>query len=166
MSRTAIYPGSFDPITNGHVDVVQRASKLFDRLIIAVAKNGQKSGLFTLDERLALIKATLADTANIEVVKFEGLLVDFADACGALAIVRGLRAISDFEYEFQMALTNRQLNPNVETIFMMPREECIYLSSSIVKEVAGLGGNVTEFVPQCVNLALSSKFAANRQANE
>ncbi len=159
MKRIAIYPGSFDPITNGHIDVVQRARKLFDHLIVAVAENSQKSGLFSLDERVKLIRETLGADANLEVLQLDGLLVEFAHARGAVAIVRGLRAISDFEFEFQMALMNRELKPEVETIFMMPKEECIYLSSSIIKEIARLGGEVASFVPPCVVSALQKKYA-------
>lgn len=157
-TRIAIYPGSFDPITNGHFDVIERARKLFDHLVIAVAENELKSGLFDMEERVALIKETLGQRDGIEVVQLNGLLVDFARKSGACAIVRGLRAISDFEFEFQMALMNRQLEPEVETIFMMPKEECTYLSSRIVKEIARLGGCVEKFVPPVVVAALDAKF--------
>lgn len=159
IERTAIYPGSFDPITNGHFDVIERASKLFDHLIIAVAENDLKTGLFDMEERVALIRETIGPRDGIEVVRLDGLLVDFAHKIGACAIVRGLRAISDFEFEFQMALMNRQLEPEVETIFMMPKEECTYLSSRIVKEIARLGGHVEKFVPPPVVPALQAKFA-------
>ena len=159
MNRLAIYPGSFDPITNGHHDVILRARKLFDRLTIAVAENDQKTGLFSLDERVELIRQTLGSSVDgVDVVRLDGLLVDYAHACGACAIVRGLRAISDFEFEFQMALMNRQIEPEVETIFMMPKEECTYLSSRIVKEIARLGGQVDKFVPPCVVGALRRKL--------
>ncbi len=156
--RTAIYPGSFDPITNGHFDVIERACKLFDHLIIAVAENDLKTGLFQMEERVELIQQTIGPRSGVEVVHLSGLLVDFARKTGACAIVRGLRAISDFEFEFQMALMNRQLEPDVETIFMMPKEECTYLSSRIVKEIARLGGHVDKFVPPVVVEALHRKF--------
>jgi pantetheine-phosphate adenylyltransferase len=157
--RVAIYPGSFDPVTNGHLDVIQRAGTLFDELIVAVAHNDQKhkSTLFSIDERIALLQETCAKT-SIRVVKLSGLLVDFAKQEKVLAIVRGLRAISDFEFEFQMALMNRKMEPTLETIFMMPKEEYTYISSRIVKEIARLGGNVQSFVPDCVVRALAKKF--------
>ena len=158
--RVAIYPGSFDPVTNGHLDVIQRASTLFDELIIAVAFNDQKhkSTLFSIDERIALLQETCAHIPRLRVVRLNGLLVDFAKQEKVVAIVRGLRAISDFEFEFQMALMNRKMEPTVETIFMMPKEEFTYISSRIVKEIARLGGNVQSFVPDCVVRALAKKF--------
>ena len=158
--RRAIYPGSFDPITNGHLDVIQRAARLFDEVVVAVAYNEQKRSLFAVDERVALIRETTADIANIHVSRFDGLLVDFAREQGASAVVRGLRAVSDFEFEFQMALMNRKLEPEIETIFMMPAEKYTYLSSRIVKEIGRLGGNVDVFVPVSVAAALRQKFAA------
>src|SRR6201993_3542563 len=158
--RRAIYPGSFDPVTNGHLDVIQRASRLFDQLIVAVAYNDQKhkSTLFSIDERISLLRKTCVDIPRLRVVRLDGLLVDFAKQERVVAIVRGLRAISDFEFEFQMALMNRKMEPTVETIFMMPREEYTYISSRIVKEIARLGGNVEPFVPKCVAEALAKKF--------
>ncbi|HEY5043738.1 MAG TPA: pantetheine-phosphate adenylyltransferase [Verrucomicrobiae bacterium] len=156
--RTAIYPGSFDPPTNGHLDVVQRAAKLFDRVIVAVAKNEGKNPLFTLKERLALVKQSLNDLPNVEADAFDGLLVDYVVAKNARAIVRGLRAVSDFEFEFQLALMNRKLNENVETIFMMPKDTYTFLSSRIVKEIARLGGDVSPFVPAHVRAALKKKL--------
>jgi pantetheine-phosphate adenylyltransferase len=158
--RLAIYPGSFDPVTNGHLDVIQRASTLFDELIIAVAFNDQKhkSTLFAIDERIMLLQETCAHLPGLRVVQLNGLLVDFAKQEKVVAIVRGLRAISDFEFEFQMALMNRKMEPTVETIFMMPKEEFTYISSRIVKEIARLGGNVQSFVPDCVVRALAKKF--------
>jgi pantetheine-phosphate adenylyltransferase len=158
--RVAIYPGSFDPVTNGHLDVIQRAGTLFDELIVAVAFNDQKhkSTLFSIDERISLLQETCADVPTIRVVRLNGLLVDFAKQEKVLAIVRGLRAISDFEFEFQMALMNRKMEPTVETIFMMPKEEYTYISSRIVKEIARLGGKVESFVPECVVRALAKKF--------
>ena len=145
--RTAIYPGSFDPLTNGHLDVVQRAAKLFDRVIVAVAKNEGKNPLFTLKERLALVKKAIAHLPNVEADSFDGLLVEYVVSRQAQAIVRGLRAVSDFEFEFQLALMNRKLNENIETIFMMPKDTYTFLSSRIVKEIARLGGDVGGFVP-------------------
>ena len=160
MKRTAIYPGSFDPLTNGHLDVVQRAAKLFDRVIVAVAKNEGKHPLFTLDERVALVSASVKKMPNVTVDSFDGLLVDYVVSKNARAIVRGLRAISDFEFEFQLALMNRKLNENVETIFMMPKDTYTFLSSRIVKEIARLGGDVRPFVPTPVQAALRKKLKA------
>ncbi len=157
--RRAIYPGSFDPVTNGHLDVIARAVKLFDEVIVAVAVNSQKQALFTFEERLALLaETTRAHADRLRVVRLEGLLVDYARREGATAIVRGLRAVSDFEFEFQMALMNRKLEGSVETIFLMPREEYTYLSSRIIKEIARLGGEVGSFVPECVSAALRGKY--------
>jgi pantetheine-phosphate adenylyltransferase len=165
--RRAIYPGSFDPVTNGHLDVLNRAAKLFDEVIIAVAINEQKSGLFSTDERVILLEEVAAGP-KIRVASFTGLLVDFAREMGACAVVRGLRAISDFEFEFQMALMNRKLEPDLETIFLTPKEELTYLSSRMVKEIARLGGNVDAFLPASVAHALHSKlfgrFPANSEA--
>jgi len=156
--RTAIYPGSFDPITNGHLDLVQRATKLFDRVIVAVAGNDGKKPLFTLPERMALLRTSLQTFPTVEVDSFDGLLVNYVNKQGGLAIIRGLRAVSDFEFEFQLALMNRKLNERVETIFMMPKDTYTFLSSRIVKEIARLGGDVGCFVPEPVRQALSAKF--------
>ena len=156
--RTAIYPGSFDPITNGHLDLVQRAAKLFDRVIVAVAANEAKKPLFTLPERVALVTASIQSIPKAEADWFDGLLVDYAQKQGGQAIIRGLRAVSDFEFEFQLALMNRKLNERVETIFMMPKDTYTFLSSRIVKEIARLGGDVSSFVPGPVRLALAAKF--------
>ena len=156
--RIAIYPGSFDPLTNGHLDVVQRAAKLFDRVIVAVAKNESKMPLFTLNERRMLVKKAVAHIPNVETDVFEGLLVEYVAAQKARAIVRGLRAVSDFEFEFQLALMNRKLDENIETIFMMPKDTYTFLSSRIVKEIARLGGDVSEFVPTHVQAALRKKL--------
>ena len=156
--RRAIYPGSFDPVTNGHLDVIERARKLFDEVVVAVAHNDEKQPLFSLKERLDLLGDTAARIDNVRIADFKGLLVEFAKAQDAGAVIRGLRAVSDFEIEFQMALMNRNLNPEVETIFLMPKEEYTYLSSRIVKEIARLGGNVSSFVPACVAKALKRKF--------
>jgi pantetheine-phosphate adenylyltransferase len=157
--RRAIYPGSFDPITNGHLDVIRRAAKLFDEVIVAVAFNDQKQTLFRAEERVTLIEAVVAGESNIRVARFEGLLVNFAREQRAVAVVRGLRAVSDFEFEFQMALMNRKLEETIETVFLTPREEYTYLSSRIVKEIARLGGNVDAFVPSSVAKALAEHFA-------
>jgi pantetheine-phosphate adenylyltransferase len=159
--RRAIYPGSFDPITNGHLDVIQRASHLFDDLLVAVAMNDQKhkSSLFSLKERLAILQEVCDEIPNVRIAKLEGLLVDFAREHRASAIVRGLRAVSDFEFEFQMALMNRKMEPTIETIFLMPKEDYTYLSSRIVKEIARLGGDVSAFVPACVVPALARRFS-------
>ena len=156
--RRAIYPGSFDPVTNGHLDVITRAVKLFDEVIVAVAHNEEKRALLGVDERLELLKQTAGNMARVRVTSFRGLLVEFAREQGASAVVRGLRAVSDFEFEFQMALMNRKLEQSIETIFLMPKEEYTYLSSRIVKEIARLGGNVNAFVPETVAGALREKF--------
>lgn len=158
MTRRAIYPGSFDPVTNGHLDVIDRARKLFDEVIVAVAHNDQKQPLFTLEERLALLQGTIGNLDKVEIAPLDGLLVDFAVTRKATAVIRGLRAVSDFEFEFQMALMNRKLEATVETIFLMPKEEYTYLSSRIVKEIARLGGNVEEFLPAQVAAALRAKL--------
>ena len=156
--RSAIYPGSFDPVTNGHIDVIERARKLFDQVVVAVAHNDEKQPLFTLDERLDLLRHTVGKIDSVGIAHFDGLLVDFAMKQGAIAVVRGLRAVSDFEFEFQMALMNRKLQGAVETIFLMPKEEYTYLSSRIIKEIARLGGDVSGFVPEIVAKALSKKL--------
>ena len=158
--RRVIYPGSFDPITNGHLDVISRAATLFDEVIVAVAFNDQKQGLFTAEEREALIREVSGTLPNVRVARFDGLLMDFARKEGATAVVRGLRAVSDFEFEFQMALMNRKLEPQIETLFLMPAEKYTYLSSRIVKEIARLGGDVSSFVPVSVAKALRDRFAA------
>ena len=158
VMRTAIYPGSFDPLTNGHLDLVHRAAKLFDRVIVAVARNEGKKALFTLKERLALVRAAVATIPKVQADSFDGLLVNYVEKQKGQAIIRGLRAVSDFEFEFQLALMNRKLNERVETIFMMPKASYTFLSSRIVKEIAALGGNVDCFVPDHVRLALARKL--------
>jgi pantetheine-phosphate adenylyltransferase len=158
LVRRAIYAGSFDPVTNGHLDVLARAAKVFDEIIFAVTHNVEKKGLFSHTERAELLREASAHVTNVRVVTFEGLLVDFARAQGAVALIRGLRAISDFEFEFQMALMNRRLAPELETFFLMPREDYSYVSSRIVKEVAMLGGDVSALVPACVGKALAQKL--------
>jgi len=163
--RLAIYPGSFDPITNGHVDVIARAAMLFDKIIVAVASNEAKQALFSMEERIEMLKEVTGQFENVQVTGFEGLLMEFARRNGAAAVVRGLRAISDFEFEFQMALMNRKLEPSIETVFLTPREEYTYLSSRIVKEIARLGGPVDAFVPKPVVEALLKKMRiAGRRA--
>ena len=156
--RTAIYPGSFDPFTNGHLDLVHRAAKLFDHVIVAVAKSEGKGPLFSLDERLALIRQSIQGESNVTADAFDGLLVNYVDQQEGQAVIRGLRAVSDFEFEFQMALMNRKLNERVETIFMMPKDTYTFLSSRIVKEIARLGGDVSAFVPSHVGVALREKL--------
>ncbi len=158
MTDSAIYPGTFDPITNGHIDVVQRTLKIFDDVIIAVAPSYKKEPLFTTEERVGLIKESVKDIGSVEVEVFDILLIDYAKSRGAIALVRGLRAVSDFEYELQMALMNRRLDANIETVFMMPSEENTFLSSTMVKEVASLGGSVRGLVPEPVEKALIKKF--------
>jgi len=146
--RICIYPGSFDPITNGHLDIIERASKLFDKLIVAVTVNPNKNPAFSLEEREELIRECVKDYYNVEVDSFEGLLIDYVNAKGACAVVKGLRVVNDFEYEFQMALLNKTLSPNVETIFLMTNSEYSYISSSMIKEIAKLGADIKDFVPK------------------
>jgi len=156
--RTVIYPGSFDPLTNGHLDLVERASRLFDRVIVAVASNESKSPLFSVEQRRDLVERAVRHLENVSADAFDGLLVDYVQRTGGQAVLRGLRAISDFEFEFQLALMNRKLNPAAETIFMTPTESCTFLSSRIVKEIARLGGDIRAFVPAHVAEALRDKF--------
>jgi pantetheine-phosphate adenylyltransferase len=154
----ALYPGSFDPITNGHLDVIERAARLFDHVLVAVADNNSKNALFSTEERVSLIRQSVTSLPNVQVTSFKGLLVDFAAASGARVVVRGLRAVTDFEYEFQMALMNKTLRPDLETIFLASREVFTYVSSRVIKEVARLGGDVTRMVPAPVAAALAAKF--------
>jgi len=156
--KIAIYPGTFDPVTNGHVDVAQRAASLFDKVIICVATNSTKAPIFDSTERVRLVKEAVKKIENIEVEEFNGLLVEYAKSKKADAIVRGLRAVSDFEYEFQMALTNRKLCAEIDTVFLMPDEKFTYLNSSIVREIAKFGGDVSEFVPPHVRKELLKKI--------
>jgi pantetheine-phosphate adenylyltransferase len=158
--KIAIYPGSFDPITNGHLDILERAMKLFDKVIITIARNSVKSPLFSEKERLAMIKEAVKDLEGVEVDSFEGLLVEYARKKEATAVVRGLRAISDFEYELQMALMNRRLDEQLVTVFLMPNERYTYLNSSIVREIARHQGDVKDFVPQHVYRKLMEKMAS------
>jgi pantetheine-phosphate adenylyltransferase len=159
MTRIAIYPGSFDPPTRGHEDLIRRSLQLSDRLLVAVAVNVAKQPLFSVEERLALLRTAVGDDPRIEFVAFEGLLADFARKKGASVVVRGLRAVSDFEYEFQMALMNRQLHPALETVFLVPALDLTYLSSSLVREVARFGGDVSALVHPAVVEALRARFA-------
>ena len=161
MKRKAIYPGSFDPITNGHLDVIERAAKLFDVVIVAIADNNAKHPLLDVQSRKTLVEEATRHVANLEVDTFDGLLVDYVAKQRGQAIVRGLRAVSDFEFEFQMALMNRQLDNSIETIFMMPKDRFAFLSSSIVKEIASLGGSIDGLVPDPVRRLLQKRFAAH-----
>lgn len=153
-----IYPGTFDPITHGHTDLVLRASKLFDEVVVAVAINPSKQPIFSLEERVALVEQTLDSIDNVEVCGFQGLLVDFAEQQGAYAILRGLRAVSDFEHEFQLAGMNRRMRPDIETLFLTPAEQYSYISSSLIREIATLKGDVSDFVAPCVAAALKTKL--------
>ena len=156
--KIAVYPGTFDPITNGHCDVVWRGLKLFDEIIVAIAKNGSKDPLFTVEERLDMVRKTFQDVPNIEVDSFDGLLVDYVVHRGADTILRGLRAVSDFEYEFQLGLMNRKLNKDVQTVFLMTGLRWIFISSSIIKEAARFGGNTQGMVPDIVHEKLRERF--------
>lgn len=156
--KTGIYPGTFDPVTNGHLDLVKRGLRIFDEIIIAVAPSPKKQPLFTLEERMKLIKEAVKDFRNVKVEAFNGLLVDYVKSKGGAAIIRGLRAVSDFEYELQTALMNRRLDMTIETVFMMPSEEYSFLTSTIVKEVASFGGSIKELVPEVVERAIREKF--------
>jgi pantetheine-phosphate adenylyltransferase len=158
MNGTVVYPGTFDPITHGHSDLIGRAARLFDRIIVAVAANPGKAPCFSLEERMELARAALGEVANAEVLGFDGLLVDFARARGARVILRGLRAVSDFEYELQLSSMNRRLAPDIETLYLMPAEQYSYISSSLVREIAGLGGDVSSFVHPRVMAALHERM--------
>ncbi len=160
MTSTAVYPGSFDPITNGHVDIIRRGAEVFDRLIVLVAVNSEKKTLFSLEERIDLIQQVFADHPKVEVDRFEGLLVDYLRGQGIRVVVRGLRAVSDFEYEFQMALMNRKIYPQADTFFMAARENYSYVSSRILKEVFALGACIKDLAPPVVIEAMQRKFAA------
>ena len=156
--RTVIYPGSFDPITNGHLDLIQRATKLFDRVIVAIARNASKQPLFGQQERVEMVRQAIQEIPGVEADSFDGLLINYVEERSAQAVIRGLRAVSDFEFEFQLALMNRKLNERIETIFMMPKDTYTFLSSRMVKEIASLGGDVSAFVPTHVKVALGEKL--------
>ncbi len=158
MNITAIYPGTFDPVTNGHIDIIARAAKLYYKVIVAVAVNRNKAPLFTIDQRVELLQKVTGEFENVNIIGFDNLLVDCAKQQGANVILRGLRAISDFEYEFQLAGMNRRLSPELETMFLTPAEQYEFISSSMIKEIARLGGNVSEFVPDIVQQQLIEKF--------
>lgn len=159
MKRAAIYPGTFDPVTNGHIELIKRGLKVFDELIVAVAENPKKNLLFSIEERVELIRAAVAEHENVTVESFDGLLVEYAKSRGVESILRGLRAVSDFEYELQLALMNRKLDQSIETVFMMPSLRYIFLSSTIIKEAAMYGGSVEGLVPEVVEKALMAKFS-------
>jgi pantetheine-phosphate adenylyltransferase len=163
-AKLAIYPGSFDPVTNGHIDIIVRGLKIFDRIIVGILNNPGKDPLFSVDERKEMLQASLKGHAGIEIDTFDGLLVDYALDRGAQAILRGMRAVSDFEYEFQMALMNRRLNREIQTVFLMTGLRWIFTSSSIIKEAARFGGNINGMVPKIVNHQLRSKFASANNA--
>ena len=165
MATLAVYPGSFDPLTNGHVDIILRGARLFDRIVVAILVNAEKSPLFSMDERVEIARAVFRDQPNVEIDTFDGLLVDYLARRQAQVIVRGLRAISDFEFEFQMALMNRRLNAQIETIFMMPAEQYTYISSRLIKEVFSLGGRVHGLVPELVEARLQDKLNRGAKVN-
>ncbi len=160
-TNTVIYPGTFDPVTNGHVDLAERASQLFDRVVVAIAHSEKKTPLFTLEQRVALCETSLAHLDNVEVTGFSNLLTDFAKSQGARCVLRGLRAVADFEYEFQLANMNRAIYPEFESIFLTPSEHLSFISSSLVREIASLNGDVTPFVPAAVAAALSERFKSD-----
>ena len=157
--KTIVYPGTFDPITNGHIDLIERTSKLFDKIVVGIASSEKKNPLFTIEERIALASESLAHLSNVEIRGFDYLLVNFVNDCEADAVMRGLRAVSDFEYEFQLANMNRALSPEVESIFLTPAEKFSYISSSLVREISSLGGDVSKFVPTHVMNGLMEKFS-------
>ena len=160
---TAVCPGSFDPVTVGHLDIIRRAAKMFAHVIVVVATNSSKRPSFTADERIEMIKTATADIPNVTVTQYGGLLADYAREVGARAIVKGLRAMSDFEYEFQMALTNKKLNPDVETVFLTTQAENMYLSSSMVKEIARMGGDISDFVPEVIHDTIIERIQTERK---
>jgi pantetheine-phosphate adenylyltransferase len=162
MCQSAIYPGTFDPVTYGHIDLIKRAQEIFSEVVVAVAHNSHKKPLFSLKERVEMLKKATADLKGIEIVEFDGLVVDYARKRKAKILIRGLRMLSDFEYEFQMALTNRKIAADIETIFLMPQESYSYLSSRLLKEAASLGADLTSFVPDFVGKALKDKLKSNK----
>ena len=156
--KIAVYPGTFDPITNGHIDIVNRGLRIFDKIIVTVAVNPGKTPLFSLEERIEMIKQSIGKAENVEVAQFQGLIAEYLKSVNAIAMIRGLRAISDFEYEFQMSLMNRKLNEDVETVFLMPAQEYIHLNSTLIKEVSSFNGDITDYVPKNVEDKLNEKF--------
>ena len=164
--RIAVYPGTFDPITHGHLDLADRGRRHFDRLIISILRNDEKQPLFSIDERIALIRESTAGWDNVEVDSFDGLLVDYAQRCNASMILRGIRAVSDFEYEMQMTMMNRKLQPDIETVFLCPSESYSYVSSHLVREIARLGGDVGDLVPRPVAQALARRFAKGNESEK
>ncbi|MBQ3550823.1 MAG: pantetheine-phosphate adenylyltransferase [Clostridia bacterium] len=160
---TAVCPGSFDPVTVGHLDIIRRAANMFAKVIVVVATNSSKKPSFTAEERIEMIKTAIADVPNVTVTQYGGLLADYAREVGAGAIVKGLRAMSDFEYEFQMALTNKKLNPDVETVFLTTKAENMYLSSSMVKEIASMGGDISDFVPEAIHDTIIKRIQTERK---
>ena len=163
MKRIAIYPGSFDPVTNGHIDIVRRGTSLFDEIVVTILHNPSKQALFTVEERMAMLQQTMKDIKTVTFDTFDGLLVDYAQRRGAQAILRGMRAVSDFEYEFQLALMNRKLNRDIQTVFLMTGLRWIFTSSSIIKEAAQFGGDIADMVPPVVNQKLIEKFGLQKQ---
>ena len=161
MFTRAVYPGSFDPVTNGHIDLIQRSSKLFDEVVVAILRNAEKTPLFTSEERADMLEQVVRELKNVTITSFDGLLVDFVTEIDASVIIRGIRAISDYEYELQMALMNRRLSSSIETVFMLPAEAYSYLSSKLVKEIAQLGGSIHGLVPEDVEKRLDIKFQGN-----
>ena len=160
MGRIAVYPGTFDPITNGHIDLVERAARLFDQVVVAIAESQKKQPLFDLEERVALSQQSLQHLDNVKVAGFSGLLTDFVSEQGSNCVLRGLRAVADFEYEFQLANMNRAIKPDFESVFLTPAEDLAYISSSLVREIASMGGNISPFVAEPVAMALQRKFPA------
>ncbi|MDA0824700.1 MAG: pantetheine-phosphate adenylyltransferase [Proteobacteria bacterium] len=165
MTKTVIYPGTFDPITNGHADIVARAARMFDRVVVAIAGSTSKSTAFSTDERVKLATIVLSKYENVEVTRFGGLLVEFAEERKASAVLRGLRAVSDFDFEFQLAGMNRRLNADIDTVFLTPSEQFLFISSSLIREISALGGDVSEFVHPVVCEALLARFASKKKSS-
>ena len=163
--RVAVCPGSFDPVTNGHIDIISRTAKMFDKVIVAVGVNPKKTSSFTVEERVEMLRKACAEFENVEIATYQELLADYVQHVGATGIVKGLRALTDFDYEFQMALTNRKLNPEVETLFLATSAENMFLSSSMVKQVAGFGGDISHFVPVCILEQIQNRICSGGNAN-